>query len=297
MMKGKSPAHTGLNTPITTPAHVSTSSTSRQPPQAAPPERDRKVSFAQPTTDAGSSTNTAANRTTASSTPVNKRPSPPAPAPAQVSAPLPENQNKEGDADESYHFYSDDDAFLALVDLGEGDLGQPVLEEADLGRPIDGEDEENDSRTPIYLDGSGGEESSGDADSGAGAGAGKRHDVPEQGTLGGPSRLEILSRVLPPNQSVPNIAPHNNQPPRNNPQHRQQQHRQPNNNPPQNENRLPAPGPPSAKRLITPAMGGFHFPPTMVSSSSSSTMSQSLAMLLLPQGAKSTAATTAAAGD
>ncbi|KAG6864996.1 hypothetical protein C0991_005731 [Blastosporella zonata] len=40
------------------------------------------------------------------------------------------------DGDESYHFGSDDDAFLALVNLGEGDLGQPLLPEADLGRPL-----------------------------------------------------------------------------------------------------------------------------------------------------------------
>ncbi|KAG6809698.1 hypothetical protein H0H92_015121 [Tricholoma furcatifolium] len=51
------------------------------------------------------------------------------------------NPGKE-DGDESYHFGSEDDAFLALVDMGEGDMGQPLLPETDLGRPLFDDDDE-----------------------------------------------------------------------------------------------------------------------------------------------------------
>ncbi|KAH0580949.1 hypothetical protein H2248_012102 [Termitomyces sp. 'cryptogamus'] len=56
-----------------------------------------------------------------------------------VSRPSADPQDQEieqENGEESYHFGSDDDAFLALVDLGEGDLGQPVLPETDIGRPL-----------------------------------------------------------------------------------------------------------------------------------------------------------------
>jgi hypothetical protein len=296
VMKGRTPAHTGLNTPITTPAHGSTSSISRQstaaaPPQA-PPERERKVSFAQPVTTTADVANTSANdaststnKPTTSSTTSNNKSSPPLPAPVPPAA----NANQElTDPDESYNFCSDDDAFYALVDLGEGS----VLEEADLGRPIHGEDEEGDSRTPIYWgESSGGEDTTfgGGSNSGNGNGVvtesradvGRRQGVQrDQGTSESASGIGMLSKLLPQNQQGLNNRDHRpsshvvNQPSRNPPQHRQQQNH--NHPPPQNQNIPPAQigsalvSSSAAKKPPTPSMGGFHFPPGVVSPRSSS---------------------------
>lgn len=289
VLKDRAPTPTGLNTPITTPAHGSTSSTSRQSDPAAPPktppERERKVSFAPPNATTNNNANLAANKPMTSSTTRKNKPSPPPPPPAKPNQEL-------TDPDDSYHFCSDDDAFLALVDLGDGDLGQPVSEEADLGRPIDGEDDDGDVRTPICWgdEGSGGEDATFGAGSSGngngGADVGKKLNVERgQGTSEGASGLGILSKLLPQNQ--PGLNNNGHRLPslvlsRNLPQHRQQQnqnqnqHRQPNYPPPKNQNQPPAqmptaPGSSStAKRSVTPSMGGFHFPPGIVSSHSSS---------------------------
>jgi len=73
----------------------------------------------------------------------------PAPVPERV---VPKAEQADDDGEESFKFFSDDDAFLAAVDLGEGDLGRPIgdtdlerdpdmgrpiQEDADIGRPID----------------------------------------------------------------------------------------------------------------------------------------------------------------
>lgn len=73
----------------------------------------------------------------------------PAPVPTRV---VPKAEKTDDDGEESFTFFSDDDAFLAAVDLGEGDLGRPIgntdlerdpdmgrpiQEDADIGRPID----------------------------------------------------------------------------------------------------------------------------------------------------------------
>jgi DNA repair and recombination protein RAD52 len=50
-------------------------------------------------------------------------------------SPLPE---PEPEPDESFMFNSEDDAFLAAVDMGEGELGRPIGEgDVDFGRPIE----------------------------------------------------------------------------------------------------------------------------------------------------------------
>ena len=289
-MKGNAPPHTGLNTPITTPAHGSTSLTSRQSIPAAPPQAppERKVSLAQSTT-------TVDKPTTSSTVSINKA-SPPSPAPAPAPASPAEKTSLEADPDDSYHFCSDDDALFALVDLGEGDLGQPVLEAADLGRPIDDDDDEGDARTPIHWgEGSGVEDtlleeaSDGNAQDNwppginSKATVGKRQDMQRvQATSEGASNLGMLSKLLPQNQSASNNSnrpPSHavNQPSWNSAQPRlhqiqnQAQYRHQNNLPPQNQNKPSQIGNASGssstvKRPLTPLMGGFHFPPEIVSS-------------------------------
>ncbi|TFK32016.1 hypothetical protein BDQ12DRAFT_693140 [Crucibulum laeve] len=133
--KGKAPERqqqlTGLNTPIATSRHP-------QPPQCRPPQQqpqqvDRKVTFAEP----------------------------PQQKPPPLAAPSAQAASKtECESDDSFHFYSDDDdAFLAAIDLGEGNLSQIIGESvADRGRPIQEEDaggrsiEDEDMGPPIHFD-------------------------------------------------------------------------------------------------------------------------------------------------
>ena len=288
-MKGRAPAHTGLNTPIITPAHASTSSTSRQPQPPPPPpaavalqEHTHEVSFAQPTSTTSyvnNDPNTTADKPTTFTMVNSSKPSPPL---------LAEASPEPADADDSYHFYSDDDAFLALVDLGEGDLGQP----------IDGEDEEGFSESLISRrEALGGEDTTfaeggdmtGHEGHGNGVGVGpEAQDIQRgQGSSEGTSGLGMLSKLLPRNQQQTNrtAGPSNkhrpphvvNQPPKNqlqhhHPQQNQNQHRQSNNHLPQNQNRPPAQMgsttnlSSTTRRASTPSMGGFHFPPGVVSS-------------------------------
>lgn len=102
--------------------NISASNTnSPKPPQLA---IERKVTFANPTPQGKPLTNISPNSSTRT--------------------PLAPKVEKVEDADDSFNF-SDDDAFFAVVDLGDGDLGRPIgLDEGrpiegdvDLGRPID----------------------------------------------------------------------------------------------------------------------------------------------------------------
>jgi hypothetical protein len=109
----------------------------KQSEQSNPPQVDRKVTFevVEP----------------------HRHPKATTPKPMPVPAPVPERavpkaEQADDDGEESFKFFSDDDAFLAAVDLGEGDLGRPIgdtdlerdpdmgrpiQEDADIGRPID----------------------------------------------------------------------------------------------------------------------------------------------------------------
>ena len=109
----------------------------KQSEQSKPPQIDRKVTFdiVEP--------HRYPEVTTSKPLPA------PAPVPARV---VPKAEQANDDGEESFTFFSDDDAFLAAVDLGEGDLGRPIgntdlerdpdmgrpiLEDSDIGRPID----------------------------------------------------------------------------------------------------------------------------------------------------------------
>ena len=189
---------------------------------------------------------------------------PPPPVAVPVEEPLPD------DIDESFHFYSDDDAFLANVDLGEGDLGQPVLSETDLGRPIGGEDGDSDLGRAIDPEEGLGGESAKSSPSDC------HHDA--ERPMGPQDRsstsLGMLSRLLPQNQNPNQQA----QPqrvsaqPNNSSRNNHQTGRPPNLVHQRNENkRLPSPAmvssnsSPSTKRRTMPSMGEFNFPPGVVS--------------------------------
>jgi len=199
----------------------------------------------------------------------------PKPQPNTVAAPpppvaVPVQEHIPDDPDESFHFYSDDDAFLANVDLGEGDLGQPVLPETDFGRPIGGEDGDSDLGRAIDLD----EGLSGESTKSSPSD--RHHDV--ERPMGPQDRsstsLGMLSRLLPQNQN-PNQQ--QAQPQRVSAQSSTTSRNLGTGRPPnlahqRNENKRP-PGPAmvssnsssSTKRPTTPSMGGFNFPPGVVS--------------------------------
>ncbi|KAG6868534.1 hypothetical protein C0993_001422 [Termitomyces sp. T159_Od127] len=187
------------------------------------------------------------------------------------------------DGDEAYHFGSEDDAFLALVDLGEGDLGQPVLPETDLGRPLFDE-----------ADGSRNFESEVQAQSSLPR---ERHPCAPAPQAAQP--IGMLSKLLPQNQPQPRQQQRSANQPSNESRHAEQQwrmnhpnqhnqqqqrasvnqlnstsnhlSRNPNhhaaqrnqNQPPAPNNRIPSV---TGRRPLTPSMGGFHFPPGVVSS-------------------------------
>ena len=188
---------------------------------------------------------------------------PPPPVAAPVEEPLPD------DPDESFHFYSDDDAFLAGVDLGEGDLGQPVLSETDLGRPIGGEDGDSDLGRAIDVE----EGLSGDSTkfSPSGHHHAERPMGPQDRSF---TSLGMLSRLLPqnqnPNQQQAQLQRVSAQP--GNTSRKNQSlgtGRPPNLAHQRNENKRP-PVPASnssssTKRPTTPSMGGFNFPPGVAS--------------------------------
>ncbi|KAG5637350.1 hypothetical protein H0H81_004861 [Sphagnurus paluster] len=234
----------------------------------------------------------------------NIKPPPPAPQPQPKPPPeLPQKVQIE-DADESFNFNSDDDAFLALVDLGEGDLGQPLLPETDLGRPIDGDEdysELNQSSESLAV-GDGAHTTpaqvkhnttatatattstttSNPGSSTRAHGHALPYRVPQQASSS--SSAGMLSKLLPQNQQQqqarasssnqfsvpahkpPSVAHSTNQFRRNSNQPQASRH--------QNQNQKPASPtgavgsgnePAPAKRAPTPSMGGFHFPPGVVS--------------------------------
>lgn len=269
--KGKAPAQTGLNTPIPTPTHNPTTTTARQPPP------DRKPLIPNVTNTESSKNSNSHTKPIAAST---SKPSPPPPPPKAPEADFEE-------AEESFNFYSDDDAFLALVDLGEGDLGQPVLPEADIGRPIGGDDGDGDFVRPQDLDedlgGIGRKEGkegnapledpgpSGSSSSGRlGAGI---HAKPEGSGMGMLSKLlpqqrQYQNQSRPPAQRISTTANNQARPQQAAQQPRMQDRHQPQPQPQSRSSNHPQNQQSSSglagKRPGTPSMGGFHFPPGVV---------------------------------
>lgn len=194
------------------------------------------------------------------------RPAPPIiakPPPNPPAAVAPVINMDADDADESFGFYSDDDAFLANVDLGEGDLGQPVLPETDLGRPIGGDDGDSDLGRAI------------DPEEGLGGQASGSHvSTAQHGVSTG-----MLTRLLPQNQQQSRLPDQLNNPSRPapaqnnhgraaNPPSNRHPHQNQNHNQHHNQNQNPNQQSGSAtgtKRLLTSSMGGFNFPPGVVS--------------------------------
>ncbi|KAG6895082.1 hypothetical protein C0992_003216 [Termitomyces sp. T32_za158] len=214
--------------------------------------------------------------------------------PLDIARPSADPQSSEivkEDGDEAYHFGSEDDAFLALVDLGEGDLGQPVLPETDLGRPLF-DDSDGADGNRIF------ESEKVQAQSSV-----PRERQPYAPAPQGAQSMGMLSKLLPQNQShqqqqqqrsanQPNTGARNselqwrmdhknqhnqqqqrapinqlnstsNHHPRNQNQHAPQRNHQNQNQPPAPNNRTPSV---MGARPSTPSMGGFHFPPGVVSS-------------------------------
>ncbi|KAG6873663.1 hypothetical protein C0995_012597 [Termitomyces sp. Mi166 len=196
--------------------------------------------------------------------------------PSAVSRPSADPQNQEivqEDGDESYHFGSEDDAFLALVDLGEGDLGQPVLPETDLGPPLFDDNDDVDGGRFFETEEVQAQSSL------------PREKQPPQAA----APMGMLSKLLPQNQPQQqqrssNRPRHQQQQRHTNNQNQQQQHtsinqfssasnrlsrNHMNQNAPhrshQNENQPLAPNSHTSSttetRPSTPSMGGFHFPP------------------------------------
>ncbi|KAG6916747.1 hypothetical protein DXG01_005567 [Tephrocybe rancida] len=190
----------------------------------------------------------------------------------------PQNRNTAvEDGDESYHFGSDDDAFLALVDLGEGDLGQPLLPETDLGRPLFDDEQELDGGHSFV-----GEEAQAQSSFPRDRQGGGQQAAPSAG---------MLTRLLPQNQPQQQQNPQraaNQFSSGSNHRLQKQQQQQPssnnqfnpatkpasrsaneaprtNQNAPhrshQNQNQPPAGVTSTPNRPSTPSMGGFHFPP------------------------------------
>jgi hypothetical protein len=177
------------------------------------------------------------------------------------------------DSQESYPFNSDDEAFLATVDLGDGELGRPIIEDVDLGRPI-GFDEER------------GEGGPGDTSITERAAVGQRQlvggqasDVNRQDSM--PRHTDKNSHCQPNlnrhtittnshsihSHTNPNLAPDAL------PSHQQQQQQQQQRVlHPSNVNAATPTNTVHSKPLTTsetrqprpPSVGGFHFPPGMV---------------------------------
>ncbi|KAG6830451.1 hypothetical protein H0H87_008089, partial [Tephrocybe sp. NHM501043] len=196
-----------------------------------------------------------------------------APVNTSRSMALPQRSNEPieaEDGDESFHFGSEDDAFLALVDLGDGDLGQPVLPETDLGRPLFNPEEEDNSvlfGEDIQAQSSHPRQQQSHAHG--------QHNAPPVG---------MLSRLLPQNQ-LQQRPSDQNQTGSNHPQHQlrianNQFNPSTSTKPPshilneasrtnqnaascrshQNQNQPPGANT-SMRRPSTPSVGGFHFPP------------------------------------
>ncbi|KAJ7443804.1 RAD52 DNA repair protein [Mycena latifolia] len=255
----------GLQTPITTPTH-------------APAER--KVSFA----------------------PQVKAEPAPQPQAQMKPPPIPVAQDSQEDAgDDSFGFFSDDDAFLACVDMGEGDLGQPIdFEEGTGGSAVSSGMEATAPEAPPQMEtkppqhearfGLGlGRTAQGTRQQGAMnpppnppqqqvsvAGANGSAPVrggaqkPLSGGSAAPSRASDASSSTATFSRPPTTASNA----RSGPSHvNQNQNLHPNPKPPSGgqvasasgsaSTSMPPPEAPPAKRPPTPSIGGFHFPPGM----------------------------------
>jgi DNA repair and recombination protein RAD52 len=280
--KGKVPANqqlsTGLKTPVTTPIHP--------PPQ---PQSNHRVSFSIP--------------------------EPPPPAPEVSNHPAHVVPAKEVEDDDSFGFNSDDDAFLALADLGppignDADIGRPI--EADGDRPIDQEEgllrrpdeDDNDDVTPANPGQNSNTKPTPPSRSDPNATKSRReHIAAALGGSEGTSNITnntnplpppkpaaaapgpaagMLSKLLPPHGRPIAVAsgsssgamrpppPPQNPNPNPHPSLAQQNHQRYLNQRAQNQNlnsvqqnKSVAPGD-AAKRLPTPSIGGFNFPPGVV---------------------------------
>ncbi|KAJ8693851.1 DNA repair protein rad52, variant 2 [Pleurotus ostreatus] len=142
-------ANIGLNTPVTTPANPAGRPNANRGTMPPPPAFGKAFNSS---VSNGSVQRLPEPRATGSaSTGINQPKMPPRPPSALSRGPnvepvsveprvshnidpgLPEEA--EIDPDESFGFLSDDDAFLAAVDLGEGDLGRPIDPDEGLGGP------------------------------------------------------------------------------------------------------------------------------------------------------------------
>ncbi|KAJ6582975.1 RAD52 DNA repair protein [Mycena vulgaris] len=257
----------GLQTPITTPIH---------------PQAERKVSFV-PQVKAESSRLMQA--------PPQAQPKPLAPPSAQVL--------QQDLGDDSFSFFSDDDAFLACVDMGEGDLGQPIDFEEGTGSSVVSTTMEE-AKAPAFVPQV--ETNQQQQEEGARSGFGRTGQGTRQpGTMNPPPNPQqqrgypanaqgangtATSRGAPPKPiSGGSAAPSRptdasssvasfSRPPttaanaRSGPStvnaNQNQNHKPPSTGQTASESGpTPAPPPPAAKRPPTPSVGGFHFPPGM----------------------------------
>ncbi|KAJ8508286.1 hypothetical protein ONZ45_g9417 [Pleurotus djamor] len=218
------PGH-GLNTPDATPANPiarQNPARGRMPP---PPAFNRSVTESNPPHN----THQVPNRMPPQPNQQNSSHSSNLPLPANnlaqppVAQPvLAEDELYTMDADESFGM-SDDDAFLAVVDLGEGDLGQPI-----------------------------------DFDEGTGAKAGLGDDASHESTGTSQDAMPPPQQVPPPQvrfQQPANRAPQTASTTAPEPSGASASNDHSSNHRPQQLVNPPKP------RSVTPSMGGFHFPP------------------------------------
>lgn len=137
----------GLNTPVTTPANPAGRPNANRGTMPPPPAFARAFNAS---VSNGSAQRPPEPRATSAASAGMNQPKPPPRPPSALSrgpnvepVPVESRINRdpeppaevEMDPDESFGFLSDDDAFLAAVDLGEGDLGRPIEPDEGLGGP------------------------------------------------------------------------------------------------------------------------------------------------------------------
>ncbi|KAJ7185847.1 RAD52 DNA repair protein [Mycena filopes] len=179
----------------------------------------------------------------------------------------------EDGGDESFGFFSDDDAFLACVDMGEGDLGRPIEYEEGAGSSVvsGGDEGETSVSPPQQQEGVKQEDRYGPMGlgrTGTGTGQGamnpppnppqqQRQVVPRAQQK--PASSASTSRAAAILNATRGVTANQNQKPLSNPSALPSA--------PAGggaaETSAPAPAPAPAKRPPTPSVGGFHFPPGM----------------------------------
>ncbi|KAJ7163673.1 RAD52 DNA repair protein [Mycena filopes] len=181
----------------------------------------------------------------------------------------------EDGGDESFGFFSDDDAFLACVDMGEGDLGRPIEYEEGAGSSVVSAADEGETSVspPQQQEGVKQEDRYGPMGlgrTGAGTGTGQgamnpppnpphqqRQVVPRAQQK--PASSASTSRAAAILNATRGVTANQNQKPLSNPSALPSA--------PTSggaaETSAPAPAPAPAKRPPTPSVGGFHFPPGM----------------------------------